>query len=153
MKVIFLDIDGPMIPERACYLSGQGTLLWKFDPVAVGLLLDVIEKTGAKLVVSSTWGHKGKEVVFQLFEDNGIPTSLVHEDWITPRNVRKRSDQIYQWLTNHPEVKKFAALDDENMTKDFGHKMILVTYEDGMLCKHHKALIELLGGREEDEVT
>lgn len=58
-KVIFLDIDGPMISGRAAYLPDQTYIHSVFDPCATAMLLRVIEHSGARIVISSTHGKRG----------------------------------------------------------------------------------------------
>lgn len=146
-KVLFLDIDGPMIPRRAFYLPKQTLVVSKFDPVAVALLNSVLDKTGAKLVVSSTWGNLGIEVVKPSFEENGISWDQVHQDWVTPRKLTdSRVHQIRMWLDKHPGIDLWASLDDENL--DLDGRNVHVSFDDGMLLKHYHKLLELLGGED-----
>lgn len=67
MKIIFLDIDGVLNHEnwyrtRQEYKSkidakefSDRYPFYEFDPKSIELLNEIIEKTGAKVVVSSTW--------------------------------------------------------------------------------------------------
>src|SRR3546814_13573795 len=50
--VLFLDIDGVILSGRALWKSGNHTYL---PPQAVALLNEVCERTGARVVLSSTW--------------------------------------------------------------------------------------------------
>jgi len=139
-----LDIDGPLIPRRAFWLPGQTYILSVFDPVAVGMLLSVLELTGAKLVISSTWGAvKSKEQNFANLEKNGISTTLIHDDWVTPRGEAfpAREDEISAWLTNHPETTHHAILDDSVVKLP---NLVKVTYADGFLSQHYNQLLDLL---------
>jgi len=137
-----------MIPDRVCFLPTQTTLMSVFDPVAVSLLNQVIEKTGCKIVISSTWGHKGLKVCSDLLRDNGIDPKHLHSDWITPRKMSSdRTTEISWWLKKHPETIHWAALDDAPL--DFSREerrahYVRVTAEDGLLWRHYRRLIELL---------
>lgn len=154
MKVIFLDIDGPMIPSRAYFLKeNRGKIGKRFDPVAACMLLDVLDVTRSKLVISATVGNFGYDHVAQLLEYNGIDRSYLHEDPITPRDIyRKREDQIDAWRDMHPEVDKYAVLDDENMFDAFGDHMVHVSFTDGMMFPHRDRLIQILGMHEDEEI-
>jgi len=119
-KVIFVDIDGPMIPVRAYRLKKQTKPAEVFDPCAVAMLLSLLEESDAKMVVSSTWGGHGKVVCNRLFRKNGIdPKKYFHSDWVTPRlytfSGGSRTSEIANWLKSHPEVTAYAALDDETL--------------------------------------
>ena len=43
-RVLFLDIDGPMIPYRAKYLPTQTAVMTKFDPIAVAMINDLCKE-------------------------------------------------------------------------------------------------------------
>lgn len=148
-KVLLLDIDGPMIPRRASWLAGQTYRSTKFDPVAVGLLLSVLEKTGAKLVISSTWGKVYTREENELsLENNGISKTLLHDDWVTPRNskLETRAAEILAWLKQHPEITNYAVLDDEAVAlpKNKLKNLVKVTFSDGLLLQHYHQLLNIL---------
>lgn len=112
--VIFVDVDGPMIPVRAMYLPTQTSISSAFDPCAASMLLKLVDQTNASIVISSVRRKDGYERCVELFESNGIPSSLFHEDWRTsPESGRTRSAEIADWLQRHPEVEQWVALDDE----------------------------------------
>lgn len=143
MKVIFCDIDGPLISGRAVFLPGnRGKLVSWFDPVATALLLDVIEETQCKLVISSTWRHKGKDVCFELLTKNGVSTEFLHEDWRTPVHFSEcdRSLEIKEWLTKH-KPEKYAILDDGWVDLP---NFVRTTELTGLELHHWEKLINIL---------
>lgn len=148
MKVLFLDIDGPMIPRRAYRLPGQTLRVTLFDPVAVSLLLDVLNRSKAKLVISSTWGSwYSKDDFIKQLEKNGISASYLHEDWVTPRKFSSlRCNEIQWWLNKHKEVTHYAILDDEHVPLP---NTVRVTLNDGLLYGHYQKLLKLLDAAEE----
>ena len=89
MKVIFLDIDGVIT-----------TFTWEryhhFNPVCVRMLKNILQASGYKLVISSTWrgeginnnSHLDKELT-----EHGLKEFL-HDDWKTPEGLGKRGYQI-----------------------------------------------------------
>jgi hypothetical protein len=142
-KVLFLDFDGPMIPRRAHFLPNQTLVVSKFDPIAVALLNSVLDKTGAKLVISSTWGKLGKDTVKPTLEENGISWDKVHEDWVTPRKFTStREMEIKMWLDRHRDTTHWASLDDEKL--ELGGQNVKVSFDDGMQMYHYHKLLELL---------
>lgn len=146
-KVLFLDIDGPMIPRRAYFLPGQTLVVSIFDPVAVSLIKRVLDKTGAKLVISSTWGNHGKELVKETLEENGISWDYVHADWITPRKLSSsRDNEIEWWIQKHREVTHWASIDDEKLAKN----NVRVSFDDGMQYRHYIELMQLLDAPEDE---
>lgn len=55
-KVLFLDIDGVVLPGRAYNLPNQTRPIVKvFDPCAVSLLNTACKKQGRKIVLHSSW--------------------------------------------------------------------------------------------------
>jgi len=154
-KVIFLDYDGPMIPARAHWLGSSRSwgMFDRFDPCAVAMMNDAIDVTGAKFVISASAGNRGREFNEALFLLNGMRAEDFHIDWVTDRDIfRKREDQIEHWLDQHPEVKRYAVVDDIDMTERFGERMVCVTYVDGLMSAHRLKLIDLLGSRENDDL-
>lgn len=119
-KVIFLDIDGPMIPVRAQLIQQTAGAARTFDPVATSLLLDLIKKSSAKLVISSTIGVHGYDHCCSMLDQNGISPSMLHQDWITPRKMSSyRIHEIVWWLDKHPETTHYVAIDDEQLDIDW----------------------------------
>lgn len=130
-KIIFLDIDGPMIPMRAYYLPKQTKIVSVFDPCAVGLLNRLLQFSGAKIVISSTWGTQGRKVCADLLRKNKISPTHLHKDWITPRKMSSaRHHEINWWLRDHPDVVDYVALEDEDLHVDLVPKAVQCdTYE------------------------
>lgn len=141
MKILFLDIDGPMLPLRAYAIRPAGSLrLHVFDPLAVALVNGLLTESGAKLVISSTWRLHGREKFEREMADNGLRPADLHDDWRTPQ-FDHREDEIQDWLARHP-TDAFAVLDDEDVKID---NLVRVTFEDGIQWAHFTALCRLLG--------
>ena len=153
MKVIFLDNDGVI-----CLSSNWGSRHKKqkewgkrklsmsnseipveyrfdnFDRKAIKILNEILEKTGAEIVVSSDWRfHANLEELGEYYTSQGIikkPIAVtdMFKD-IFPREwsqLRFRADlelersmEINNWLENHIEVTHWVAIDDLNMSIDF----------------------------------
>lgn len=126
MKVIFLDIDGPLLSHRAKLLP-QNRLEWcrdnvsplpeafdrplgpikegadrvrQFDPVAVELLRRLVTGYSARVVISSSWQKVGRRNMEFILEENGIPDRWLHEVWRTDceSTGRTRAQEIQHWL-------------------------------------------------------
>lgn len=81
MKLIMLDIDGVLNHEEG-YINKECIFhsdrqYQGFAPEIKRLLNLLIEKTGAKLVISSTWRSDGIERLKQIFEWEGIIGEIV----------------------------------------------------------------------------
>lgn len=131
-KILFLDVDGPMVPGRGRMLLGNSFMKfgWTFDPVAVSMLnfaywavpdLEIV-------IASHRFGDPrmrspfddiqdphSKQFWMRLLEENGIAAPL-HEDWHTPRKrfvPQPKFVEIMGWREMHPEVEKFVVLEDD----------------------------------------
>lgn len=118
-RVIFIDIDGPLIPYKAKWLP-QIHGKEQMDPCAVSLLNQLLElDTSIKMVISSSHRSWGIEHCKSLFAANNIQW-LVHDDWYTPRKMSsERYHEIKWWLDDHPEVTHHAALEDLPLHLEF----------------------------------
>src|ERR1700716_1837184 len=105
MKVIFLDIDGVLnckntpIPRKVPYIV-DSELLKCFE--------SLLERTGAKVVLSSTWRYDPAG----LFSAKhwGVPFIDVTPDMPT----QPRRNEVLAWLKQHPGVDRYAVIDDED---------------------------------------
>lgn len=139
-KIIFLDFDGPMIPGRCCFMpENYRKLMTVFDPVASAFLNLVLKKDkDIRIVISSTWGLKGLEIIKENFRKNGLPASRLHKDWITPRQLTSyRHNEINWWLQDHPEVTEYIVIDDEISDEYFPGRLINADTYDGLSWKHY----------------
>ena len=106
-----------------------------FDKKAVKILNEILEETGAEIVVSSDWKlHATLEELCDYYESQGIikrpiavTTNLGQCTWYndqvwvwSPRwNLEMtRVIEITQYLHDHPEVTHWVAVDDLNMGKN-----------------------------------
>lgn len=108
MKVIFLDIDGVL------NVIGQG---WDeygqlFHPHLEDNLREVINKTSAKIVVSSTWRMSGLDIMKEMWEKRNLPGEVID---ITPNLKRGiRGEEIEQWLQGNKNITNYCIIDDND---------------------------------------
>ena len=104
-----------------------------FDKKAVKVLNEILEETGAEIVVSSDWRyHATLDELGEYYLSQGIlkkpigVTKMLGKCDI-PKNFiwspkwdleQSRSLEILQYLKDHPEVTEWVAVDDLNMGKD-----------------------------------
>jgi len=118
MKVIFLDFDGVLnvIPQGHDDFGGI------FHPEFVENLKRIIEETGAKLIISSSWRHMGLEKLHMMWEHRGYPGEIIG---ITPdlwRNVvgedfhekMQRGHEIQAILDQYYQITDYVILDDDD---------------------------------------
>ena len=142
MKVIFLDHDGVVClstewggrsKKKLKYLKEYpGTekvpvefRLDNFNKKAVDILNDILQETGAEIVVSSDWkGHATLEELKEMYIKYGVIKSPID---ITPNHYfgryeleMTRCSEIKDWLEEHPEVTHWVAVDDLDLSEKFG---------------------------------
>jgi len=133
MKVIFLDVDGVL--NANCDFGGRskpnpyistelGERYCGICKSHVKSLKELVDKTGAKIVLVSSWkrdyvdyikhgyqNHVGKYLHNKLHEQGlKIFDTTLSYDFSEGRN---RGYEISQWLEHHPEVDSWVVLDDE----------------------------------------
>lgn len=116
MKVIFLDVDGVLNDDYTADRSPAGFI--GIDDEMVANLERIVRKTGAKIVLSSSWRSSwcpddpdswdpdAKYLVGKLAKCN-----LVMIDK-TPTHNNQRGAEIRMWLRDHPCVTHWVVLDD-----------------------------------------
>jgi hypothetical protein len=135
MKVLFLDIDGVIntvggeLGLRYCYgidpmEESPNKYSIPFDPACLYYLRTIVEDTKCKIVISSTWRHgETVETMQEWFKcpviKNAIIdktpsfTSLSHPELKDRKGRVQRGEEIKWWLDQHPEVTRYAVLDDD----------------------------------------
>jgi len=127
MKIIFLDIDG-VLNNFSSY-TNKTTVVWESD--CVERLNKIVEKTGAKIVISSTWRFSRRHIDAYT-NDMGIKGEIIDK---TPRSTffsACRGDEILEWINEHKEVEKFVILDDDSDMGDLFKYLIQINPEFGL---------------------
>ena len=155
MKVIFLDNDGVICLSNNWGSRHKKQKKWgkrklsmsmssipveyrfdNFDKKAIEILNEILETTGAEIVVSSDWRlHANLEELGEYYESQGIikkpfdVTERFHyTNWEAEGRIptdfpwnrtdgleQERHFEIKEWLKNHSEVTHWVAVDDLNM--------------------------------------
>lgn len=120
-KVIFLDIDGVLNRD-----DGKEYFVDEF----LENLAAIVKKTGAEIILSSSWRHAflvwaqqgfpeveeyGGKLLYQTLAKYGL-----HLSGTTPEIFNGpdgRPFEIRTWLSNKPDVRRFVILDDEEFWK------------------------------------
>jgi HAD domain in Swiss Army Knife RNA repair proteins len=105
MKVVFLDIDGVLNSKKTL---NPRNFPYVVDPKLLRRLELLLERTGAKVVLSSTWRY---DPIGRLAANHwGIPFIDTTPDM--PKQPRR--DEIVAWLRDHADVTRYVILDDED---------------------------------------
>ena len=111
MKVIFLDVDGVLNSDeyfdKIRNLDIQG-IEREVDIEKIKLLKKAIDKTGAKVVLSSSWRYtKYAQYLKELLSNYDIYVDS------TPFIEKETGLEIKKWLSDNQDVEDFVILDDE----------------------------------------
>ena len=105
MRVVFLDIDGVLNCDST---PNPRNFPYIIDPKLLARLKKMLDRTGAKVVLSSTW--RLDPVGLLAAKHFGVPFIDVSPDM--PK--RPRRDEVLTWLSKHPKVRRYAIIDDED---------------------------------------
>lgn len=151
MKVIFLDHDGVIClstewgsrfkkqnkwgGRKLSMTTLEMPLEYRFDNFnkkAITILNEILEETGAEIVVSSDWKRWANvEEMGEYYESKGIvkkPIALTpnlgqctwYDNWVWSRDwdlEMTRVIEIKQYLHDHPEITHWVSIDDLDMGK------------------------------------
>lgn len=164
VNLIFLDIDGVLnsarwMNERPTAIRMRGyRKAWErdaeegMDPAAVGRLSGLVEATGAKIVISSSWrkmhslpeldrmlryrGLKGQHVL-------GATPDLKHT---TPGLVQRGEeiDAWLQWALHGNWVRRFVVFDDDSDMDPVKDRLVQTDWSVGLTESNVMTALELL---------
>ena len=119
-KIIFLDIDGVL----NVYCQGRDVFGCTFHKHFEDNLRLIIEQTGAKIVISSTWRYSGLKVMQEMWDSRGLAGEVID---ITPNEVDvvkrgtcefydlvERGHEIQQWIDDNSDIESYVIIDDDN---------------------------------------
>lgn len=123
MKVLFLDLDGVMVPifgthGNDCAMKKENK--WNTDPFslkAVGMLNWILRETGAEIVLSSDWrNHFTLSEIREIFAENGVlqgPIGFTSNSklYTADKLEEGRTAEIREWVDRHG-VTNWVAVDD-----------------------------------------
>lgn len=140
-KVIFLDIDGVLTSVRTGW--------YNFDIYTIHFLRWLCKKTGAKIVISSTWRYNHNYKFWKPIFDE-----FLHDDYKTPNFMdaefagmkETRGCEIQTWLNKHPEIEQYLILDDDSdMLESQIPSFIKTDQLEGLLFSHMEAIRNYFG--------
>lgn len=153
MKLIFLDFDGVMDTAYYSHVLGKEGLPGSdeygavFDPNCVKNLKEIIDKTGAEIVVTSSWKTlMSYEDVLNMWEQRSLPGCVI-DVTPSPSGCRYRGDEIDAWLKECKEDCQYVIMDDideRNFNEHQLHRLIVVNPYHGLDKEAAEKAIELL---------
>lgn len=156
MKVIFLDIDGVLNYEGYGRVTSTGARF--VDPVLIKKLKKIIDCTGAKVVLSSTWRkgiydmREGKNDTTDARDVSELITELkkygVEIFAVTPMlGMVLRGDEIRAFLSEWrgEEIDKFVIIDDIPIMYPYNSVFVNTDYRKGITDSDVERAIAILG--------
>lgn len=140
MKVIFLDIDGVLNCEQT--LERHDGFLG-IEHGKVILLNNIVNETGAKIVLSSTWRlDPDWNDTMKSYGINCIDRTIC-----LPSRIRGL--EINEWIERHPDVKTFAIIDDDSDMLP-GQKLFQTSFKEGLTEDISCQIIKYLNNQYEE---
>lgn len=138
-RVIFLDIDGVLLPEgetQRVLVDGElvpvlpNTEDCNFNKTALDALRTVFQHTGASIVLTSEWRRSEvmRNCVGMGLRTRGLPqirgwttTTVKARPELVSANTsvafaERRAREISEWLQRHPDVRAWVAIDDVDLS-------------------------------------
>lgn len=143
MKIIFCDVDG-VLNCRQDFVGRKTRHVLCPDKIA--RLHEIIARTGADVVLSSTWRKFPPSVKF-------LKRNKVKFISMTSTTVRgphlgsyvERGREIDEWLKWHPDVERFCILDDDSDMFPYQLPFFVQTdFKDGLQQEHVERVVEIL---------
>ena len=147
MKVLFLDFDGVLNNAEFCNSSPHGANRQDpvFDPAKIDLVNELLGRTGAVVVVSSSWRSDGSLVwLREVLSVRGFTGKVIDK---TPElSGSPRSDEIDSWLRSRAGdmVTQYVILDDDDDACIEGH-FVHTSLAIGLTSELVERAVEILG--------
>ena len=175
-KYLFLDFDGVLntgnYQER---MKKEGIDAYDeygpmFDPQAVNYLEQIINRTGCKIVISSTWRNEGIVRMQQMWKDRGMPGAIysmtpillsttfqdaVNGELLSAPVKMAKALEIDMWLQKHASKEaRYVIIDDESIRLDEDdYRHIIKTDEETGIGIYDVANAVLMLNGEPNEMT
>lgn len=172
MKILFLDFDG-VLNSKQWFLDHKEEItestslltrgVAEIDPTAVQRVVDIIDATGAAVVISSSWRHLHplKEIV-EILRDRGFPQfehfiidktpsdREVQAHGVPPDTGVWRGHEIEFWIKNfeskNGKLTSFCILDDDSDMLSSQHpNFVQTSWDHGIQPEDVQRAIQILG--------
>lgn len=118
--VIFLDIDGVLNSHQ--FLAQNAHLKWEdqvfIDETKMNILKDIVAKTDARIVLSSSWRRDFDDQIKPLSDAASLMLEIFSrfdlQIWDKTEDDIDKADSINRWLdANKKAVQNYVVLDDD----------------------------------------
>jgi hypothetical protein len=151
MKIIFLDFDG-VLNSHKFFISQEGLKIVRLygdldetlDPTKIALINQLVDQTGAQVVVSSSWRITHTlESLNAILARHGATFKLIGE---TPYLGKYRGAEIADYLSGLKEQPThFVIIDDDSDMGEVKSHLVKTSMMSGMDEGHLKDCLTMLG--------
>ena len=151
MRYILLDFDGVLTSKTyswQCYTNHCRKNIYDldwFDPACVDALRMIVERTGAKIVVSSSWRALQMELLQKIWAFIPMPGELAGT---TPIWILTKKEAIEHWIKQHPDD-CYVILDDADLGLD---NQIRTNPDTGLVQKDAEKAITILNSSNDGDI-
>lgn len=145
-KLIFLDVDGVL--NSTTYWKSldeeEKYSMFHLDRNAIKKLKRIVDKTGAEIVVSSTWRKFNEDMQMLVTRLSAYGLSVMGK---TPVLYNKeRGDEISAWFESNPDFKDavYVILDDDADMNVHMDRLVKTDYRYGLTDSKAEKAIEML---------
>jgi hypothetical protein len=138
--VIFLDIDGVLNRSPSDARSNEHDVATEL----LARLKTLVTSANARVILASTWRHETGGL--RKAREAGIP----FEDVLPDLRPHSRGMEVKAWLADHPNVERFAIIDDD----DDGYEDMPLFQPNpykGLSCEIAAAVAEYFAGSRADD--
>lgn len=161
--IIFLDIDGVMIPDKKSLVWAVFSALKlakyepkdsdkygeQFNPDAVDALRMIIEATNADIIISSAWGVSGLNAMQEMWQERQLPGNVIDVIPILEGDDMGDKDlAIAKWVTaNNYNDRPYVVIDDEPLELEHRYQhFVKVCKSLGLTALEANKAIDILNG-------
>lgn len=142
-RILFLDVDGPMIPGYMYFINKNASMERTISPISVVLVNKLIERSGAKIVMNTAHNNNFEAFGVHIKDDlikAGIPAESFHKHWQTGYPDVGRLEAIKFWLAHNDPEADWICFDDADFT--YEENLLLVDFEIGLTTYHFNQALD-----------
>lgn len=149
MKVVFLDFDGVL--NTFALIGRDGRPLDRLDPAAVARLNAIVVRSGAKVVISSSWRvHRTLDELRAMLAGLGFSGDVIDR---TPELEASlygdpfvaRAREIQAWIDAQGEPPESYVILDDAYLEEAAQFLVKTETSTGLLDEHVALALEILG--------
>lgn len=136
-KIIFLDFDGVLNSIEWYTTDNENRTKGSFDPECIRRLNQIIEETGAKIVLSTSW--RSDPDIVDLVKAIGIKGEVIGKTDYLNNSFIVRGNEIKKWLSDN----KLYTYSDPTLNRSPGFRYIILDDDGDMLLEQKHNFIHV----------